>query len=75
MTYSPEELLMIIYIALILFICIVSGLVALIVETVRFKKQVKRFKAIVCEHKAQERYKRKWDRQTIPMLNRFSEGK
>lgn len=75
MVYSPEELLMVTYLASILIICLCSLLVILICEVVKSRRNVKRFEAAERERKAREIFKRKWDRQTIPMLNRFSEGK
>ena len=75
MVYSPEELLTITYIALMLIVCLCGLIAALICELVKSRRNVKRFEAAERERKAREIFKRKWDRQIIPMLNRFSEGK
>ena len=74
MVYSPEELLMLTYLILLLLICAFGFLGVSIVEAVRVKRCYKRFKEERRELKAQERFKREWDRVIIPMLNRFSEG-
>lgn len=75
MVYSPEELLMLTYLILLLLICAFGFLGASIVEAVRVKRCYKRLQEERRELKAKERFKREWDRVIIPMLNRFSEGK